>query len=124
MSNDARGAKSGATAMAEAVRKFLPGPGDPPEPYFALVGVTAHGEATGDLWGAEPRTVTLFEGRELGAQVLKVAGPPSPEPQGRTIRWEVRGLSKEALRWLQGEPSLAPRIATGVSGGRVATRPL
>lgn len=123
MSNPPGGPQSMAH-LADAARKLLPGPNDPPEPYWAIVGVTAHGDATGDLWGAEPRTVTLFSTRELGSAALIAAGMPSPEPQARTVRWEVRGLSRQALEWLQSEPTLKPRLGVKVTNGKVTTQPL
>jgi hypothetical protein len=110
--------------LSEAFRSFLPGPDSKPEPYWAIVGVNAHGEATGDLWGAQPRTVTLFDSAELGAAALKLAGSPSPEPQMRTVRWEVRGLSRAALQWLQNEPALRPLRGVEVSAARIVTEPL
>ncbi len=110
--------------LSEAFRDFLPGPDSQPEPYWAIVGVNSHGEATGDLWGAQPRTVTLFDSAELGAAALKLAGAPSPEPHVRTVRWEVRGLSKAALQWLQGEPTLVPQRGVEVTAARIVTEPL
>lgn len=110
--------------LTGVLQKFLPGAHDPAEPYWAIVGVTASGDATGDLWGAKPASVTLFDSKELGLKALETAGQPSPEPPVRMKRWEVRGLSNRALQWLRSEPTLRPHLATAVEGGHVVTRPL
>lgn len=111
-------------AMSDVLKRFLSGPEDASEHYWALVGVTAAGEATGDLWGDRPRTVTVFKSKQLAEDALAVAGQPSPEPPARMKRWDVRGLSDDAIEWLQREPSLEPYLATGLHDGRLVAAPL
>ena len=113
-----------AQALADVLKRFLAQPGEPGAPYWALVGVTAAGEPTGDLWGDPPSSVTVFETRELAEQVLKLAGHPSPEPPVRMKRWEVRGMSRDGSRWLEGEAALQPNLAMAAKDGRVVARPL
>jgi hypothetical protein len=111
-------------ALTDVLKRFLAGPEESGEPYWAIVGVTAAGEVTGDLWGDRPRTVTVFKTRQLAADALKVAGQPSPEPPARMKRWEIHGLSSEAVQWLESEPSLQPYLATAIHDGRLVAHPL
>lgn len=111
-------------ALSDVLKRFLSGPEDASEVYWALVGVTATGDATGDLWGDRPRTVTVFKSKQLALDALAIAGQPSPEPPARMKRWDVRGLSSDAVQWLQSEPSLEPYLATGVQNSHLVAHPL
>src|SRR5205823_2655130 len=71
--------------------------------------VDENGRGTSTLWLPAPGQLPLFKTREDAQKILAYirSSPPSNGERSRIrLHWEIRGISKEYLAFLQGDPNL------------------
>jgi hypothetical protein len=116
MTEDDEGKEAFIQLMADRLQR-MPGDTAPTgQPYHVLEAVTETGELTGMLWmSGPPGAIPVFQSREDCTAALRYAPAPREAGYGEdAVRWEVRGLSGDELRYLYLKPDFTLYVVLAV----------